>query len=209
MRPVCGLNIRRYVNSIFNSNTYLITYGREAVLVDCGDVLEICHECRDNGIDIKAVLLTHSHFDHIYGLNILLEEFKDITVYTTTVGRESLFSDKLNLSRYHESPFVFEGEKITTIAENSTTIAIWPNTVIKVIRTPGHTPCSLSYLIGNYLFSGDSYIPGQKVVTNLPGGDRHLAKQSISLINSMWTTDITLCPGHGKMLLYNDTDDKP
>lgn len=209
MRPVCGLNIRRYVNSIFNSNTYLITYGREAVLVDCGDVLEICHECRDNGIDIKAILLTHSHFDHIYGLNILLEEFKDITVYTTTAGRESLFSDKLNLSRYHESPFVFEGEKITTIAENSTTIAIWPDTVIKVIRTPGHTPCSLSYLIGNYLFSGDSYIPGQKVVTNLPGGDRHLAKQSISLIKSMWTTDITLCPGHGKMLLYNDTDDKP
>ena len=111
MRPVCGLNIRRYVNSIFNSNTYLITYGREAVLVDCGDVLEICHECRDNGIDIKAILLTHSHFDHIYGLNILLEEFKDITVYTTTVGRESLFSDKLNLSRYHESPFVFEGRE--------------------------------------------------------------------------------------------------
>ena len=49
--------------------------------------------------------------------------------------------------------------------------------------------------MGEYLFTGDSYISGIKVVTNLPGGNKELAAQSLEKILELAKGKI-LCPGH-------------
>ena len=59
--------------------------------------------------NVKGVFLTHTHYDHIYGINKLVESFPECIVYTSQHGEEGLFSDKLNFSRYHEEPILFKG----------------------------------------------------------------------------------------------------
>jgi glyoxylase-like metal-dependent hydrolase (beta-lactamase superfamily II) len=53
----------------------------------------------------------------------------------------------------------------------------------------------LTYEIGNYLFTGDSYIPGVKVVTTFRGGDKNLAARSVEKILK-WAEGKKICPGH-------------
>ena len=70
---------------------------------------------------------------------------------------------------------------------------------VEVIHTPGHHPGAVCYRIGDYLFSGDSYIPGIKTVANLPLSDKKEAMDSEILIKKLWTGNVVLCPGHGRM----------
>lgn len=65
----------------------------------------------------------------------------------------------------------------------------------KVYETPGHNGSCLTYEVNEFLFTGDSYIPGIKVVTNLPGGNKELAAQSLKRILELAYGKV-LCPGH-------------
>ena len=65
------------------------------------------------------------------------------------------------------------------MCSNVDEVMLFENTTLKAIATPGHNPSCLCFEVGEYLFTGDSYIPGTKVVTNLPGGNKELAKESI------------------------------
>lgn len=196
--------VKRYINSIFNSNTYLIAIDSRGILVDCGDIDNLYSDCLKYRIDIYAVFLSHCHFDHIYGLNRLLHLFPKIILFTNDYGKEALYSERLNYSRYHGTPFIYEGNNVSTIS-NYTNISLWQDLTITAFPTPGHSPCCISYLIQNYLFSGDSYIPGTKVVTRLKGADKQKAKHSAELIKSMIVSGITLCPGHGNIYTYSST----
>lgn len=73
-------------------------------LVDCGDVAPIVDMLSSLGDDtsmIKGVLLTHVHYDHIYGLPRLTEMFPSLRVYTNEYGKKALTDIRLNYSKYH------------------------------------------------------------------------------------------------------------
>ena len=92
--------IRQVVNSVFNSCSYIISHDGGSWIVDCGDVDHIlpCIEGR-----VEGVLLTHAHFDHIFGLNNLLAIFPAIPVVTNQAGKNALLNEKLNFSKYHDN----------------------------------------------------------------------------------------------------------
>lgn len=195
-----NLEVVRLVNSIYSSNTYCVidTECKEVVLVDVGDVVPIVDLVVNSGCILKRVFLTHAHFDHIYGLNLLLEQYPDIVIYTSKYGKDSLYSDKLNFSRYHEKPFVFKGDNVVVLNESSG-VAIG-NIELKIMETPGHNPGCLCYKLTDYFFTGDSYIPGIKVITNLPGGDKLANVNSLDKIKHEFYSGLVVCPGHGEML---------
>ena len=90
------LNITHIVNSVFTSRTYVLWNDehKEYWLVDCGDVpplLNLLYSLGGNSFLIKGVLLTHVHYDHIYGLPRLTELFPDLRVYTNGAGREGTY----------------------------------------------------------------------------------------------------------------------
>ena len=64
------MTIHRIVNSVFHSCTYIVyeEWSNDAFIVDCGDVQPIKEYLQRHNLKLAAVLLTHSHFDHIYGL---------------------------------------------------------------------------------------------------------------------------------------------
>ena len=171
-------------NSFFNSICY--KFGK--CLIDPGDIWEGFYS-------VESILLTHAHFDHIYGLNELFRISSCEKVYTNETGREMLLDAKKNMSLYHEYPFVFEHPECIITVDDGDEISLCEGVIAKAKFTPGHNPSCITWIIGECIFTGDAYIPGIKTVTNLPGGNKMRAEQSINLITEISKGRI-IYPGH-------------
>ena len=191
----------RVVNRIFSSNTYLLHEegSLDYWLVDIGDVDPVLALLSDKAnAQVRGVFLTHSHFDHIYGINDLCSRYPECVVYASDFGKEALYDAKKNLSRYHEQPIVFKGENVVVVGEGDA-IPLFAGERISVIATPGHCPSSLTFYTNDYVFTGDAYIPGVEVVTKLPRADRQQATQSVARILQI-VQGKDVCPGHGGIM---------
>jgi glyoxylase-like metal-dependent hydrolase (beta-lactamase superfamily II) len=184
--------ISQVVNSVFNSCSYVLTQDGATWIVDCGDIEQIIPLVKGQ---VCGVLLTHAHFDHIYGLNSLLDRFPDALIYTNEDGKRGLADDKWNFSRYHEEPFVLARPECVRVVPNGTSVRLFDQVSAQAVYTPGHSPCCVSWLVDNALFTGDSYIPGVRVVTNFPHSDKWLAAQSLQTIAQL-LQGRQVCPGH-------------
>lgn len=176
--------VENHVNLLFSSCTYNI----DRIIIDPGDSLNQFYSA-------SKVLLTHAHFDHIYGLNELLKKSSSAKVYTNEFGKQMLLNARKNMSYYHETPFVFEYPESIVIIEDGDEIELGNGQIAKVVFTPGHNPSCITWIIGDAIFTGDSYIPGIKTVTNLPGGNKTQAIESENLIKHL-AIGKTIYPGH-------------
>lgn len=195
--------IAQFVNSFFRSNSFIIwNENRNGLLIDCGDVEPIINYIHEHNINLHAILITHSHFDHIYGLNDFVKKQPNIPIYTSTYGKNGLLSAKLNLSKYHDSLFIFEAsQNIESIEENS--VITISDYCIHTFYTPGHDYSCISYKIGDFWFTGDSYLPEYKLVYNFPRSNKTLASESEQRIKSLVHIEDIICPGHGSIKSYN------
>lgn len=189
------MEIIRISNVLFLSNTWLIILRGEnsCFLVDCGDLEPLLPLIK--GKDLKGVLLTHGHFDHIYGLNELCAAYPEAKVYCSSWTKRQLLDEKLNISYYHEMPFVFAYPERLVLVDNKDQIDLGNGIRITAVFTPGHHPGCITWMTDDALFTGDAYIPGVKVVTKLPFGDRKQAVLSQAVIQSL-ATSRTIYPGH-------------
>lgn len=190
------LTVDFITNKVFNSRTYILTSeATDGVwLVDCGDV-EVVFE-RIGERTIEGVLLTHTHSDHIYGLEALVERFPNVKIYTNAYGVEALKSPKLNISSYHsEYPDIVFGrpENICVVGDGDTIDVLGES--VTVYETVGHDPSCLCYRIGNRFFTGDACIPGVKVFTGFPYSNREQARQSVERILQL-SENCLIMPGH-------------
>ena len=175
--------IDRNINSLFHS----VTYRMKSIVIDPGDT--------QHWEGTTDILLTHAHFDHIYGLNELIAQAPEARILTNEHGRRMLLDDKLNMSRYHETPFRLLYLENICIVDDNEVITLADGMEAQAFFTPGHNPSCITWRIGDMLFTGDSYIPGIKTVTNLPGGDKQQARASESLIKSL-SSGLVILPGH-------------
>lgn len=189
------IQVRQIENSFFAVANYLITDDSAdwCWLVDVGEISLIIEFV--DGRKVKGVFLTHSHHDHIFGINELMKVFPDCQIYLSEAGVEVLASDKLNFSKYVGPVVSYQGDNLI-VFDKETDFELYPGVLMSAIPTPGHSPDSVSYRLGNYLFTGDAYIPGVPVVTKLRGGDKETAEKSTLFIKSMIDRNTILCPGH-------------
>ena len=108
-----------------------------------------------------------------------------------------LLDPRLNMSRYHECAMrCMFPDRIVTVEElGDYELESLLGEEAKAIKTPGHNPSCLTWIVGDALFSGDAYIPGVRTVTNLPGGNRNEAEESERIIRNIAMTKV-LYPGH-------------
>ena len=185
-------------NHIFNSRTHILEDADAPAvwLVDCGDIEKVWE--RIGPRPVAGLLLTHAHFDHIYGIPALLERFPACRVVTNEAGKVALGNAKANLSRYQDAWIEVAPEGLLVVREGDS-VALFDGVEAAVYETPGHHPSCLTFAADEYLFTGDAYIPGEKVITNLPGGNKLLAAESVERILAL-SQNKTICPGHGERL---------
>lgn len=196
------MQVRHIVNSFYTSNTFVLSVkgSTDVWLVDCGDyasqVRPILH-----GSAVKGVLLTHTHSDHIYGLEEVLKDFPEVKIFTNDFGKVALADPKLNVSKYHtEVPdLAIECQENTVVIGEGTEIELFEGVSAQVLFTPGHDKSCLSYIIDGYLFTGDSYIPGERLLALFPNSNKQDAKVSYNRLVELGK-DFTICPGHGNCI---------
>ncbi len=184
-------------NSIFTSKTYILyKKGQQSAwLVDIGDIEPVFDFLQQHRLSVAGVFLTHAHFDHIYGLQSLVDAFPNSKIYANEYSKQALASDKLNMSRYAEMPFSYSGENIQVVKEGDSIYLYDDEPPMMMYETPGHNPGCLTMVIGDKIFTGDAYIPGVGANTQVPHADKELAKQSLERILQLSERKVLLC-GH-------------
>lgn len=182
-----------------SSITYILSSKEKklCVLIDCGLSNKLIPTLKENNTQIKAVFLTHVHYDHIYGLNMLLEHFPDALVFTNEEGRNALTDIKKNFSKYHPEiePFILEHTENVRLLEEGE-MELFEGEKIKILYTPGHDVTCFSYIVDNNLFTGDAYIPGVKTVMTFPRSNKIDAVASLERLKALEREGYIIRPGH-------------
>lgn len=186
--------LKKFTVGDIGNNNYLIADGKDAALIDCtGDIPELDSVLKENDIELKYVLLTHAHFDHISGVKKLQEKY-NVKVCLHEADKETIestddFMKMVNLPPINVPKvdiYLKEGDKIKL-----------GNIELKVMHLPGHTPGGAGYIVGNMIFSGDTIFLNSVGRTDLPGGDFNVLKSSIQ--NKLFKLDdnTIIYTGHG------------
>lgn len=195
------LKIKRIVNEVFNSNTYILYTDDEpsVYFIDPGNLKETLSWMEQNGKnDVKGILLTHSHFDHIYRVNDFLELYPHCILYVSSNhGKEYLADERKNFSRYHEHPIIISHSH-TFEQQDREEFLLWNQIGVTCLHTQGHSPDSACFLIGKNLFTGDTLIKNVRTVTKLKGSSKEALKESINKLEMLKGKGFTIFPGHEK-----------
>ena len=186
------MTVTSIVNTVFKSCSHVITQDGLTWVVDCGDVDQILPIVEGR---LCGVLLTHGHFDHVYGLNSLITLYPHVLVYTCRAGLDELVSDKLNFSRYAGLPFVLDCPGNVCLVDDGASVPLFDGVEAQAVFTPGHCPSCITWVVGDALFTGDSYIPGIKTVANIPHSDKALSLESEAVIRRL-AEGRTIYAGH-------------
>lgn len=191
------ITIKTFVEGPIDANNYLVIdeESKEAVLIDCSSSREeYIQAVKDSNINLKYILLTHGHFDHILGLNAFKNEF-NVEVF---MAKE----DEKQLEFAPQMCSIFTGNDMTSNIEVKNYIKdndelFIGKTKIKAISTPGHTEGGMCYLIENKLFSGDTLFQGSVGRCDMPGGDLGTIIKSIKEKLFILPDEIEVYTGHG------------
>ncbi len=177
----------------------------EAFLVDPGYSLNngLIDHIKKLNKDIKAIFITHGHYDHIYALKDVLDIYKHAKVYILRDEIEFLTDPSLNLTdvnwgEYDIVPLSFMPKKVKLLDDGD--IINVAGFDIKVIATPFHTKGSCCYYIENekILFTGDTLFFTTIGRTDLPTGSQRTVESSLKKLKDL-PDGVKVYPGHGAL----------
>ncbi len=199
------------------TNTYLLydQKSKDAALIDVGgaiDTLELV--IQENNLNLKYLLITHAHCDHVEGLPAIIdkypqakiclskEEYEDFTLYSK--WEELLAPQKVAeikkypaIEKMANFDYALIGEP-HLLLEDEQTIKLG-EFKIKTFLSPGHSRGSICYSVGNVLFSGDVLFYRRVGKTDFPEsrGEKELIK-SVRRLYKLLPNETIVYPGHGQ-----------
>lgn len=128
------------IPTLTDNYSYVISRGQDAMLIDCGDAAPVVHFLKKNNLNLKYILCTHHHWDHIDGLPELKRVYPDAPIYAPAKDRYRIPSAEHDLE-----------DQMNLL-----------DTEIIVIETPGHTLNHVVFYLPGLkaLFSGDTLFSG-------------------------------------------------
>ncbi|MEE0946458.1 MAG: MBL fold metallo-hydrolase [Acutalibacteraceae bacterium] len=176
-----------------DANTYLISSEKAVVVIDPGFLNdEIVGFINDNKDKQVHILLTHNHFDHILGADEL-RSLSGGKIYISEQDAYGLKDGEVNLTTRFLLPFTpFEAD--VTFKDNDDLLL--SDIKVKVLVTPGHSIGSACFIIGDWLFTGDTLFRMSVGRTDFFGGDRIQQITSLKRLTNL-KTDYEVFAGHG------------
>ncbi|WJW76116.1 MBL fold metallo-hydrolase [Thiohalobacter sp. IOR34] len=161
--------------------------GRAAVVDPAWEVEEVLRLARERGLRITDILLTHSHHDHINGIETVLAA-QDAQLHLLK-PEARFWGQALDLPTLHH------GGDLIELGE----------TPIEVLHTPGHTPGSACYRLGNDLITGDTLFVFGCGRCDLKGGDPEQMFHTLKDMAERLPPETCIHPGHNYSVAETST----
>ena len=190
------MEIKKIETPVFGTNCYLLENEQCALIIDPGELTpELVAFCQNNyNKPQKAILLTHCHFDHIGALDDTRKLF-DAKVYISDIGNKGLSDPDINVSRFLTgTPFTVKGADVFL---NDNDVLDFGGEKIKVMATPGHTACSVCFILDDKIFSGDTIFKMNIGRYDLPTSNPRQLLESLNRIKKL-KGDYRIYSGHGE-----------
>jgi glyoxylase-like metal-dependent hydrolase (beta-lactamase superfamily II) len=184
------------------TNCYVLVKAGRAVVIDPG-AADSALMRKLEGLGVEAILLTHAHFDHIGGVEAMRARF-GCPVYLHPLERDWLGDPARNGSALWPDVtqpiacappdrLLQDGEELVLLGET-----------FRVLHTPGHSPGSVGFLCGDWLFGGDALFRRSVGRTDLPGGSEAQLRRSIREKLFALPDAVAVFPGHGPETTIGD-----
>lgn len=174
---------------IYDANCYIVMdeKTKDAVVLDPGGDGEMLERAiKDIGANVKSILLTHGHMDHVGGVEYLSDKL-NVPFYISKIDEEYMEKDNYVFGTIRNANgYLEDGNDLSFGSLN-----------IKVIATPGHTKGGLCFLIEDKLFTGDTLFQGSIGRTDFIGGSFPEIINSIKTKLLPLGDEIEVYPGHG------------
>jgi len=187
---------------VYYTNCYIVAdeLTKEAFVVDPAGDFEVIDEILvNNNLNLKYIILTHGHFDHIGAVEELKEKYNS-DIYINEFDAYMLNDSEANLSSRMK-------DKIEFLPDNTFKdgdILEVGSLTLKLIHTPGHTEGSSCVLVNDILFAGDTLFKNSIGRTDLPSGDRFKIISSIQEKLLVLPKETVVYPGHGPSTTINN-----
>jgi hydroxyacylglutathione hydrolase len=193
--PAAGPDVRSFTVGPVQENTYIVradAQASRAVIVDPGDEPDrLLAAIEALAVDVDAILLTHTHFDHI-GAVAPLARATGAPVYCPQIELPVL----ADIARWTPPGFgPFESWQAEHSLAGGERLEL-AGMQFDVIFTPGHSPGHLTYATSGALLSGDVLFQGSVGRVDLPGGDWATLERSIEELIRTYPPETVVYPGH-------------
>ncbi len=211
--PIAKNNVYVFSLEPIDSRMYCIINAENALVIDPCLSTKAKKFLSQRKLQHITILLTHEHIDHISGVN-MLRNLTECEVICSTKCAERISDSRKNAAAYMEGMYAMRSKEeleqiqalnllnYTCYADKTfdkEVIFKWHDLQIKCIEMPGHSPGGMVIVINDkYIFSGDNYIPGIKVITKLPGGNKKEYEDHVKPFFNNLNSGSIIYPGHGE-----------
>lgn len=191
------IKIGRMVIGACQTNCYFLYRegSKDCIFVDPADQgANIYKALTKNGFRVAGILLTHGHFDHIWGTKEM-RELSGAKLYALTEERELLTDAHKNVSSQVGRPYTVEADVYLKDGDE----LIIADMAFQVIATPGHTGggCCYYFKEAGFLVSGDTLFQESVGRTDFPTGSMSQLVRSIKEKLFVLPEETKVYPGHG------------
>lgn len=198
--------VKKIFNSPISSNCYVIhtNNNHNCIIIDPGskDNNLLIEYLKANNIFPNLVILTHEHFDHIWGI-VELQNKYCFNLVCNQVCANAISDPKKNLSIFQDQIGFAINHDVETV-ESLDFETNWFTTKLEFINTPGHSEGSICVKISENVFCGDLMIQNEKTITKLPGGSKDKLKNSIGNLKKVISPNSLIYSGHGDTFKFID-----
>ena len=189
------MNVRMLTVGPVQENCFLVWEDGAAVIIDPGEEApRLLEAIESEGLTLEAILLTHTHFDHV-GAVAPLARATGAPVYCPEIEVPVLQDVMAFVPWSGFGPFESWDPEHTVRGGETLELA---GLTLDVVFTPGHSPGHVTYAVRGEraLFSGDVLFKGSVGRVDLPGGDWPTLARSIATLLERYDDDTAVHPGH-------------
>jgi len=203
------MKIERFVNQLMTSNCYIVVNEdtKKCIVIDPGSEksereISFIH---DNKLTLDYVLVSHEHSDHNWGVNALMESFKNAKLVCSEEcsKRVNKLYKAYFLLYYDDTNYHYDMNKPDIVVGVDNTSLNWDGLDIQFIHTPGHSHGSMCIKINDNLFTGDTIMPS-KPYFNGRDSNKDDWNRSVNKLRNLLPGEIHIYPGHGETLTFGE-----